>query len=63
MQIKKAPINDCLRVSKVSSKFHILTIYKCCSSLPVKFAIFLKIRLLFNGFYYISGFKQNVMAQ
>ena len=27
MQIKKAPINDCLRVSKVSSKFHILAIY------------------------------------
>ena len=27
MQIEKALINDCLRISKVSSKFRFLTIY------------------------------------
>ena len=50
MQIEKSLKNDCLRVSKVSWKFCILTIYNFCSNIPVKFAIFLKSSLLFNSF-------------
>ena len=50
MQIEKSLKNDRLRVSKVSWKFCILTIYNFCSNIPVKFAIFLKSSLLFNSF-------------
>ena len=51
IQIKKSLINDCLLVSKVSWKFRILIFYSYCSNLPVKFAIFLKSRPLFNSFH------------
>ena len=50
MQIEKALKNYRLRVSKVSCKFHILTIYNL-AVLPVEFAIFLKSSLFFNNFY------------
>ena len=50
MQIGKSLINDPIRNSKVSWKFRIPT-FIICSNLPVKFAIFLKSRLLFNNFY------------
>ena len=51
IQIKKSLINDCLCVSKVSWKFRILIFYSYRSNLPVKFAIFLKSRPLFNSFH------------
>ena len=44
MQIEKALINDRFRVSNVSWKFWIPSIY----NLSVKFAVFLKSSLLFN---------------
>ena len=43
MQVKKALINDCLGVSNVSWKFYIPTISNLAITLPVKFAIFLKV--------------------
>ena len=48
MQIEKELENDCLRASKVSGKFRVLTIYNF--AVPVKFATFLKGSLLFNSF-------------
>ena len=53
MQIEKALINDCLRVSDVSWKFHIPTIYKLYTNLLNQFAISLKSNPHFNSFYRI----------
>ena len=50
MQIKKALINDCLRISKVSENFA-FQLFKV--AIMLKFAIFLKSSLLFNSFYYL----------
>ena len=50
MQIEKALINDRSRVSKLSRKSRIPTIYNCYLQ-PVKIAIFLISSLLFNSFY------------
>ena len=50
-QIEKALINDRLRVSRINQKFLIPTIYNFAVIYHVKFAIFLKISLLFNSFY------------
>ena len=51
MQIEKALIIDCLRVSKV------------CRNFPVKFSIFLKSSLLFNSFHCLFCLQKNIMAQ
>ena len=51
MEIEEALINDRLRVSKVSRKFRIPTIY------TVKFANFLQSSLLFNSFYCLFCLK------
>ena len=58
MQIEKTLINDHLRVSKVSWKFHILAIYNFVIIYPMKFAIFLKSILLFNSFYCLFCFTK-----
>ena len=46
MLIEKALIYDRLRVSKVSCKFRIPTIYNFAVNLPIKFSFFLKSSLL-----------------
>ena len=51
MQIEKALINDCLRVSEVSKKNSHSNYMWFCSNLSVKFVILLKSSLLFNNFY------------
>ena len=53
-QNEKALLNDRLRVSNVSWKFRIPTIYNFqLFNLPVKFAIFLKSDPHFNSFYIV----------
>ena len=54
MQTENALINDRLGVSKLSWKFR--------SSLPVKFAISLKRKLLFSSFYCFFVDKKNFSA-
>ena len=57
-------MNDLLRVLKVSWKFFIPTIYNFAVIYPQKFAIFLKISLLFHSFCIVfSVYKQNFAAQ
>ena len=59
MQIEKALINDCLRVSKVSRKFCIPTIHNFAVNLlfSEKVAYFLSVPIVF------SVYKQNFTAQ
>ena len=49
MQTENALMNDLLRVSKVSYTFLTSTFYNFAVILPVKFAVFLKNRLLYNS--------------
>ena len=59
MQIEKALINNCLRVSKVSWKFRIPTIYSFVVTYPWKslFSYFLTVSTVF------FVYKQNFRAQ
>ena len=50
MQIEEAPITDCLRVSEVSWKFDIPTIYNF-AVIYREICYFLKSSLLFSSFY------------
>ena len=55
MQIDKALINECLRVSKIS--------YNFCRNLHMKFAIVLKIAYFLTISFVFSVYKQNFTAK
>ena len=62
MQIGKASINACFRVSKASRKSRIPTIYNFAVIYPWNLPFFKK-GLLFSIFFFFSAYKQNFMAQ
>ena len=63
MQFEKTLINDRLRVSKVSWKFHISTIYNFAVIDPWNFLFFKKVAYFLTVFIAFFVYKQNFTAE
>ena len=63
MQIEKALINDCLRISKVSRKFRIATIYNFAAIYPWNLQFSSKVAYFLTVSFVFFVYKQNFTAQ
>ena len=63
MQVKKGLTDNCLRVSKVSSKFRIPTIYNFAVIYPWNVLFSSKVTYFLTVSIIFSVYKQNLMAQ